>query len=164
MSVLSDYEIKKLSKSSNLIKPLIEEQLNPHGYDLAIQSVWVNNKLLEHKEDFDIMILPRTFFIVNTKETVNLKDTPLPLIAKLWIKTSFARQGIILSDGLIDCGFKGTLNLCCYNASNTGIYLVKQQPFCQVVFETATPPEKGYAQRSGNYQNQKTVMFAGVKQ
>ena len=161
MSVLSDYEIKELSKSSNLIKPLHEDQLNPHGYDLAIQAVWIKGTMYD--ED-NITIPHKTFFIVNTKETLNLLDTPLPLIAKLWIKTSFARQGIILSDGLIDCGFKGTLNLCCYNASETEVYMNQDQPFCQVVFETATPPEKGYAQRSGNYQNQNTVMFAGVKQ
>jgi len=161
MSILTDREIKE---NHQLLSPLKEEQLNPHGYDLAVESVCINNDLYDKGEWFDISIPPKTFFIVNTLETVDLLETNVPLVAKMWIKTSFARKGIILSDGLIDCGFRGTLNLCCYNASDSFITLKKGQPFCQIVFEVVNSPDEEYAERSGNYQNQKTIMFEGGKQ
>ena len=157
MSILSDKEIQTGAWLYELLIPFKEEQLNPHGYDLSLKAVWINGKL--HIED-EIEIPSKTFFIVNTVEMVNLKEQPDSLIAKLWIRTTFARQGIILSDGLIDCGFKGTINLCCYNASSSPIYLQKNVPFCQIAFERVEAPENDYSERSGHYQNQKTVMLA----
>ena len=144
--ILNDKQIKERSINNKLIKPFLEKQLTPNGYDVTIEEV----------EPFSstYIVPPKSTFIVLTKETLNM---PPNLVGQMKIKTKWARKGLILSDGLIEAGFRGQLNLCFYNASENEVKIGKL-PIVQVYFSEIETVEKQYEERSGNYQDLHTIM------
>ena len=136
--ILTDKEIRKLVKEKKLIEPFEEEHLTPNGYDVS------SNK--------HIYILPRQCCVVVTDETLKI---PNNVVAQIWLKTRYARQGIQATFGMIDAGFEGTLALSLYNASQELVHIPKSGTVAQVVFiRLDKSVEKVYVERSGNYQNQ----------
>lgn len=154
--ILSDNSIKELVEKIKLIKPFNEKQLTPNGYDVSIEKIErINGENTKEKDD-KYYIEPGEYFIVLTKEKVNM---PKNIVGRLSIKTKFARKGIILSPGVVDAGFIGKLNLCFYNANGIPVAIEKGRTIVQLVFEKMEKDsEKTYEQRSGNYQNQKDIM------
>ena len=79
----------------------------------------------------------------------------------MWLRTSWARKGIICSFGKIDSGFKGNLTLLGLNAGKDNVIIEIGNTFAQIVFETlSTTANELYAERSGNYQNQKGITWS----
>ena len=83
---------------------------------------------------------------------------PKDLVASIWLKSSYAQQGIMATFGKIDAGFKGKLRISIYNASNNTIDLFKKDEsdkrIAQIVFhQLNSVPHQLYDERSGNYQN-----------
>jgi dCTP deaminase len=105
----------------------------------------------------DTFILPpECHTLIGTKERVEL---PNYLCAQIWLKSSWARKGLLASFGLIDAGFHGNLTLSVYNASDKDIEFHLDQGIVQVCFILLTSSaEKTYSQRSGNYQNSNVVV------
>jgi len=143
---LNDEQIQK----SNIIKPFKEENLTPNGYDVTIEKI---EMIDDGQEIWSVM--PKTGFIVLTNEIINMPEN---LIGNLWLKTKWARQGIILSAGVVDAGFKGKLNLCCYNSRVFSVSFNKNDKFVQLILSEIEKPKKSYSERSGNYQNQKEII------
>lgn len=80
------------------------------------------------------------------------------ITSQLWIRSSYARKGIMASFGKVDAGFHGTLTFGCFNASDTDVEIPIGDRFCQIVFENlASVPKALYQERSGTYQNQRGV-------
>jgi dCTP deaminase len=158
MTLLSDAEIKRWMADGKLcIEPFTEKNLTPNGYDLTIEEVMVPGQA----KAFDVTVPSMTRFVVSTRERVELNG---PMAAQLWIRTTWARRGVLAAFGRIDAGFKGTLTLAAFNASAEPLPIKAGETFAQVVFEPlAGDVEKGYAQRSGNYQDQKGVTLAKNK-
>jgi dCTP deaminase len=144
--ILSDVDIKKRIKKGEIsITPFNPKNLTPNGYDLTIHEVMVNR---ETKKETTIQ--PLTWFAIGTYEYVNLGNHA----AQLWIRSSYARKGILSSFGKVDTGFEGTLTLSCFNTKEP-IHLCHGERFCQIVFEEmSSPPEKGYR---GKYKGQKKI-------
>ncbi|MEM3027384.1 MAG: dCTP deaminase [Candidatus Bathyarchaeia archaeon] len=152
MSILSDREIKAFMHSGQIsIEPFIEERLTPNGYDLSIAELLIPAQGLRIVSD-KARIPPLTWFLVGTLEKISLGAK---VSAQLWIKSSWARRGVLGSFGKVDAGFQGTLTLSALNASQNPLEITIGDPFVQIVFETLiSEAELTYEKRSGRYQGQ----------
>jgi len=155
MSILSDGDIENSIKNNELsIEPYNPKNLTPNGYDLSIGEIYIK-KTEQHIKEGIISIPPLSWFAISTKEYVKIG----PCIAsQLWIRSSYARKGILASFGKVDAGFEGTLTISCFNSNDEEIEIPIGDRFCQIVFENlSTKPNALYDVRSGSYQNQRGV-------
>jgi dCTP deaminase len=78
--------------------------------------------------------------------------------SQLWIRSSYARRGVMASFGKVDAGFHGTLTFGCFNSSDEPLEIPIGDRFCQIVFEDmASIPSELYDKKSGNYQGQRGI-------
>jgi dCTP deaminase len=95
-------------------------------------------------------------FLVSTKERVRLPDF---LMGNLWLRTSWARKGVLASFGVVDAGFEGELTLAAFASGSVEVEIGKT--FAQIVFfRLGRPAAETYARRSGVYQGQSGVTLA----
>lgn len=155
MTILSDEDIQKSVKNSELsIEPFNQKNLTPNGYDLSIDEIYIK-KSNQHINEGIALIPPMTWFAISTKEFVKIGPQ---ISSQLWIRSSYARKGILASFGKVDSGFHGTLTIGCFNSSDQEIEIPIGDRFCQIVFERlSTVPKALYKERSGTYQNQRGV-------
>jgi dCTP deaminase len=151
MVVLSDADILKAMESGDIaISPFHEENLTPNGYDLTIAEVATQGSGAATKAVATVQ--PAAAFLVSTEERVELGES---VAASLWLRTTWARRGVLASFGKVDAGFRGTLTLAAFNASGGPLEVPAGETFAQVVFERlGSNAEKGYGRRSGHYQDQ----------
>ncbi|OGS51187.1 MAG: dCTP deaminase [Euryarchaeota archaeon RBG_16_68_12] len=157
MAVLSDRDILKAVEAKRLrIGGFRPENLTPNGYDLTIAEVAVLGAKPETVRSGIAKVPPQTRFAVATVEVV---DLGADVTAQLWLRTTWARRGVITGFGKVDAGFRGTLTLGGYNANASEVVeLPIGERFAQIVFEDLTSPaEKAYGERSGHWQDQKGV-------
>ena len=159
--MLSDSDIIGMMKSGDIVLQGFKPgNLTPNGYDLTIGEIFLPSLDQKTKEG-DVTIPPATWFLVGTEEVVELKKG---ITGQLWIRTSWARKGVIGSFGKIDAGFRGNLTLSAFNASNMPLKISVGDRFAQIVFvRMLTPSEKGYDERSGNYQDQRGITLDSKK-
>jgi dCTP deaminase len=155
MSILSDRDIKKSIDDSTLgIEPFIEKNLTPNGYDLSIDEVYIR-KTDEHIKKGIAVIPPLTWFAISTKEFVKMGPQ---ITSQLWIRSSYARKGVMVSFGKVDAGFHGTLTISCFNSNDQLLEIPIGDRFCQIVFENMESiPSELYDRKSGTYQNQRGI-------
>lgn len=158
MAVLSDKNIRELIRNGELsIEPFVEKNLTPNGYDLTIDEIYIK-KTDQYINEGIAKIPPLTWFAVSTREFVKMGAK---VVSQLWIRSSYARKGIIASFGKVDAGFHGTLTISCFNASHEEVEIPIGDRFCQIVFEElSSKPEELYENRSGNYQNQRGIKLS----
>ena len=138
------------------IDPFNKDNLTPNGYDLTIKEIEIPNG--DKTSNGDLAIPPGKRFAVSTKERIACGPN---LCAQLWLRTTWARKGIVCSFGKIDSGFDGTLTLLGFNSSEQNVILSIDVTFAQMVFEVMTGPASSlYSERSGNYQNQKGITWS----
>ena len=155
MTILSDIDIKNSIENNDLsIEPFNAKNLTPNGYDLSIDEVYIR-KTDQHIKEGIAIIPPLTWFAISTKEFVKMGQQ---ITSQLWIRSSYARKGIIASFGKVDAGFHGTLTISCFNSNDEEIELPIGDRFCQIVFENlSSKPAELYDKKSGNYQNQRGI-------
>ena len=155
MSILSDRDIKKSMDNKFLgIEPFIEKNLTPNGYDLSIEEVFIK-KTDQHIKDGIAVIPPLTWFAISTKEFVKMGPK---ITSQLWIRSSYARKGVMASFGKVDAGFHGTLTISCFNSNDKPLEIPIGDRFCQIVFENMESiPSELYDKKSGKYQNQRGI-------
>jgi|TARA_B110000438_G_scaffold254493_1_gene260776 dCTP deaminase len=157
MAILSDEAILSAIDVGELnIVPFNKNNLTPNGYDLTIDEVEIPN---ESKTLEGSLVIPAgKRFAVSTKERIECGSN---VCAQLWLRTSWARKGIMCSFGKIDSGFNGTLTLLGFNSGNEEVELKIGETFAQMVFEMMSGPAASqYSERSGNYQNQKGITWS----
>jgi dCTP deaminase len=152
MSILSDRDIIEAFKTQDLdIEPFVEKNLTPNGYDLSIEEVFIK-KNDEYVKKGKALIPPLSWFAISTREFVKMGPK---ITSQLWIRSSYARKGILASFGKVDAGFHGTLTISCFNANDESLEIPIGDRFCQIVFENMeNVPSELYDKKSGNYQNQ----------
>ena len=157
MTVLSDEAILSALDLGELeIDPFNKNNLTPNGYDLTIKEIEIPNG--DKTSNGDLAIPPGKRFAVSTKERIACGPN---LCAQLWLRTTWARKGIVCSFGKIDSGFDGTLTLLGFNSSEQNVILSIDVTFAQMVFEVMTGPASSlYSERSGNYQNQDGITWS----
>ncbi len=155
MPVLSDADlVDAMARGRLTIENFDERNLTPNGYDVTVAEVFVPTTEVKTTRG-SATIWPSSRFAVSTLEVFHLGPD---LCAEIWLRTTWARRGVLGSFGKIDAGFRGTLTLAAFNASNEALEIPMGDRFAQVVFETLTSPAKaGYAERSGHYQDQSGV-------
>jgi len=155
MSILSDGDIEESIKNCNLsIEPFNSDNLTPNGYDLSIGEVFIK-KNQHHAKQGKVCIPPLSWFAISTKEYVKMGPN---ITSQLWIRSSYARKGILASFGKVDAGFEGTLTISCFNSNDEEIEISVGDRFCQIVFENMSRrPNALYDERSGSYHKQRGV-------
>ena len=155
MSILSDVDIKRCIQKKELdIEPFVENNLTPNGYDLSIDEIFIR-KTDEHIKEGIAKIPAQTWFAISTKEFVKMGPK---ITSQLWIRSSYARKGVMASFGKVDAGFHGTLTISCFNSNDESLDIPIGDRFCQIVFENMqSAPSELYDKKSGNYQNQKGI-------
>lgn len=159
MAILSDADIQRERANGTLgIAPFDDKSLTPNGYDLRIAEVMLPDESSDVFREGKVVVPPQTRFLVSTVERVTM---PSDVTGQLWIRSSYARRGVLGAFGKIEAGFVGTLTVGGFNAARAPLELPMGDRFCQVVFERMeSVPRKLYAERSGNYQNQSGVTLA----
>lgn len=152
MGALTDREIKALVGRGLLIgENFVEKNLTPNGYDLTIGEVKVNSDPIST----DALVPGASRFLVSSREFMNLPDD---VIGMIWIRSSYARKGVLGSFGLVDAGFRGNLTLTFYNSSTEELEIRGGDRIAQIVFiRLESPVDKTYSERSGNYQNSRGI-------
>lgn len=155
MAVFSDADLARLlAKGEVHIEPFREENLTPNGYDVTIAEVVIPGRGPGVTRGV-ATVPPGSRFAVGTEELVQLGHG---VSGELWLRTTWARRGVLASFGMIDAGFRGTLTLAAFNASDGPLDVPVGERFAQIVFLALTSPsEKSYEHRSGHYQDQRGV-------
>jgi len=161
MTVLSDSEILDEMRRGRLkIEGFQDGNLTPNGYDVTVEEVWIPNTRIRARSG-DALVPGNSWFVIGTKEYLAL---PSDIVGEIWIRTTWARRGVLSSFGRIDAGFKGNLTFSAFNASEDYVRVPTGDRFAQVVFERlGAPARKGYGERSGNYQGQRGITLAPSK-
>ncbi len=154
---LSDAGIlEAIAKGRLRIENFNETNLTPNGYDVTIAEVVVP-ATGEKTTRGSATVGPSTRFAVSTLEVFELGPD---VCASIWIRTTWARRGVVGSFGKIDAGFRGTLTLGAYNSSHEPLEVPIGDRFAQVVFEVlSSSARQGYEARSGHYQDQRGVQL-----
>lgn len=158
MTVLSDRDIlAAVERGELVIEPLDERRLTPNGYDLGIAEVALPDSGPTVGEDV-AKVPAGARFVVSTQERVRLGPG---LAGQLWLRTTWARRGVLASFGRVDAGFDGTLTLAAHNAGRAELEVPVGETFAQLVLEPLTSAAAAtYERRSGNYQHQRGVTLA----
>ncbi|MGA2573861.1 MAG: dCTP deaminase [Candidatus Methanomethylicaceae archaeon] len=135
MTILSDAEILECLCSGELrIDPFSDKSLSPAGYDLrngASTAIDVGKQSLLH-----------------TMERLEIGPS---ICGQIYIRSSFAREGLVGSFAFIDPGFKGQLTLAFINMGISRVEIAEGERIAQVVFnKMGSSSSKPY---SGRYQN-----------
>jgi dCTP deaminase len=159
MAVLSDADIVEARRRGELaVEPWLESNLTPNGLDLRVAEVLVPDTGGEPVRSGTAQVPGQARFLVSTLERVRLGPS---LAGQLWIRSSFARRGVLAAFGKVEAGFDGTLTVGCFNAGRQPLGLPIGERFCQLAFEPlSSPAAKLYPQRSGSYQGQRGVTLA----
>lgn len=159
MPVLSDGTIEELVGTDTLdVEPFEPDNLTPNGLDLRVGEVLLPERDTPPKTEGIAELPPMERFLISTEEVVTLGPS---LAGQLWIRSTYARKGVIAAFGKVEAGFSGTLTIACFNSSQEPIELPIGDRFCQIAFEALTDAADAlYADRSGNYQGQRGVTLA----
>lgn len=121
------------------ITPFSNDSLSPSGYDLRAGQ--------------DMKIPSGHQTLIHTLERVEL---PPSIAGELFIRSSFAREGLMGSFAFVDPGFKGQLTISVANLGRKEIGISKGERLVQIVFnELDIPSSKPYA---GKYQDSSGVV------
>lgn len=152
MAVLTDGRIMQMVVDGYLISENFRsENVTPNGYDVTIGSV----KSEDLEESPSAEVKPKSPFWVSSEEYFRM---PSDIGAQIWIRSSYARKGIIGSFGFIDAGFIGTLTLSFYNGASRPVMIEKGSTIAQIIFmELENSVDAEYGQRSGHYQEKRGI-------
>ena len=154
MAILGDRDIMSLIAKGFLISENFNEKsVTPNGYDFRAHQVRIDGS------DFDKVDLnPGKFALVSSLEYFNM---PKNVIGNIWLRSSFARKGLIGTFGVIDAGYQGNITVGLYNAGSSPVTLKTEERIAQIVFSMLiSEAEHDYGIRSGNYQGKRGIVEA----
>ena len=158
----------------NLLKlfPDFKEDIQENGIDLRIGELYTIHPLRHgvfkckigcindkkyiptyypvKREDKDHYVLePRTFYFGKIDRPIHI---PKGYIQQYYLRSSFSRCGLILTDAIGDSGFKGTLMFGLYNSGYSKVHM----GFNERIIQAVTIKTDGTAlEYDGDYQNDK---------
>src|SRR5207244_4834062 len=137
MAVLSDGDIRRYQAKGELrIEPFDEAHLTPNGYDVTIEEVLVPSSNVRTTRGV-ANVPPLTRFAVSTRESVSLGRH---VAGQLWLRTTWARRGVLAAFGIIDAGFSGTLTFGALNGASEVLEGPIGERFAQPVFLSSETP------------------------
>jgi dCTP deaminase len=137
LATLSDGDILAALKTGAIkIAPFSEASLSPAGYDLRAGRTFT--------------IPLRKVELLYTMERIEL---PADLSGQIFMRSSFAREGLVGSFALVDPGFRGQLTLTFLNMGKADVAIAEGERIAQLVLtRLESPAKKPY---SGRYQDSK---------
>jgi dCTP deaminase len=156
MAPWSDADIRAAVEAGTFkAEPWHPQDLTPNGLDLRIAHVLVPAQGQEPVTSGTAVVPPMTRFVVGTEAVLSM---PADVVGSLWIRSSYARRGVLASFGKVDAGFRGNLTVGAFHAGHEPLSIPIGDRFCQIVIEPLrSPPTKAYA---GRYQDQRGVTLA----
>lgn len=154
MAILGDKDISAMITQGFLISEnFSEKSVTPNGYDFRAHQIRIDGS------DFDkIDLMPGKFALVSSLEYFNM---PKNIIGNIWLRSSFARKGLIGTFGVIDAGYHGNITVGLYNAGSAPVTLQAEERIAQIVFSMLmSEAEQDYGIRSGNYQGKRGLVEA----
>ena len=102
MTILGDRDITGLIAQGFLISEnFSEKSVTPNGYEFRAHQIRIDGS------DFDkIDLMPGKFALISSLEYFNM---PKNVIGNIWLRSSFARKGLIGTFGVIDAGYQGNI-------------------------------------------------------
>jgi dCTP deaminase len=138
-------------------EPWHAQDLTPNGLDLRVAHVLVPSVSAEPVSSGTATVPPLARFVVGTEAVLAM---PATAAGSLWIRSSYARKGVLASFGKVDAGFRGNLTVGAFHAGHEPLSIPVGDRFCQLVLETLqTPPTRDYSPK-GRYQDQRGVTLA----
>jgi dCTP deaminase len=137
--IVSDGTILDLIQHGTMsIEPFDPNKLTPNGYDFSITD--------------KVILAPNQGTQVETVESVSL---PGFMGSMMFLRSSYARKGVVASFGFVDAGFKGKIRFYLKNLGEETVEVVKEKGVFQMIFlNMDREAVKTYELRSGHYQNQ----------
>jgi dCTP deaminase len=139
-------------------EPWHPQDLTPNGLDLRVAHVLVPSVAPEPVAAGTATVPPMTRFVVGTEAVLTM---PQDAVGSLWIRSSYARRGVLASFGKVDAGFRGNLTVGAFHAGHEPLQVPIGDRFCQIVLESLkSAPTKDYGAKGGRYQDQRGVTLA----
>ena len=143
--ILSSSEmVRRLGEDSRqgdlVIRPYSAECQQPASYDLRVGG--------------DFILPPGACTLVNSLGWVEL---PVDLAATLRCRSSFGRQGLLITAGFVDPGFRGQLTLCLVNMGAGHLPLRRNDRAVQMILHEVTG---GGCTYEGRYQDSSGIVQA----
>lgn len=165
--ILCDTTIKnKIRNGIIKFEPFIEKNVQPASIDITLSNHFLEpgfsgsivnlstpikyNEFIADKKN-GYVLRPHNFVLASTVEYMGI---PRDITAWVEGRSSIGRVGLFIQNaGWIDPGFKGTITLELYNASEQSIRLIPGTKVGQIIFsELDNPAYKAY---DGKYQGQR---------
>lgn len=159
MAVWSDTDfLRAVDEGRFRAEPWRPDDLTPNGLDLRVAAVHIPGGQGPDVTEGTAVVPPQTRFVIGTEEQLEM---PEDAVGSLWIRSSYARRGVLASFGKVDAGFHGNLTVGAFHAGHEPLEIPVGDRFCQIVLEElATPPQASYAKKSGTYQGQRGVTLS----
>ncbi len=177
MAVKSDKWIRQMAREHGMIEPFSETQvregvisygLSSYGYDVRIANefkIFTNiNHMVVDPKDFDprsfvdfegdqCIIPPNSFALARTVERFKV---PRDVIVVTIGKSTYARCGIIVNVTPLEPEWEGIVTLEVSNTPPLPARIYAGEGIAQMLFfQSDEPCETSYADKKGNYQDQK---------
>ena len=184
MTVLSDRWIKKMSKSTGMIKPFVDKQnrrgkvsfgLSSYGYDARVSNDFkiftnVNSTIVDPKnfkkdgfisKKSNICVIPPNSFAL--ARTVEYFKIPKNVLVICLGKSTYARCGIIVNVTPLEPGWEGHVTLEFSNTTPLPAKIYANEGVAQFIFLKGNEkPNVSYAERNGKYMGQKGVTLPKI--
>ncbi|MCL4334387.1 MAG: hypothetical protein M1290_03850 [Candidatus Thermoplasmatota archaeon] len=137
--IVSDGTIQELIQQGTIsIEPFDPGKLTPNGYDFSLTE--------------KVILPPNHGAQVETLESVSL---PGFIGSMMFLRSSYARKGVVASFGFVDAGFRGKIRFYLKNLGDESVEIIKEKGVFQMIFLNMDKEAvKTYEKRSGHYQNQ----------
>jgi dCTP deaminase len=183
---MCDTQISELAARYGMISPFypdgsppgaISYGLSSYGYDVRLAGSFMEPNTasgstidpkagermpvvsFERNEPFDLP--PHGFVLGHTIEWINM---PPDVMAICVGKSTYARCGLIVNVTPLEPGWRGQVTLEISNTASLPVRIYPGEGIAQFVFlRGSTVPNRGYAIRSGTYQNQRGITLPKVR-
>lgn len=108
--ILSDIEIRRRVSTGEIgIDPFLDDSLSPNGIDLRIgdKALDMNNEIEFNATD-GFTGKADTFYLMSTLERISL---PMNVVGFIFLKSTWARMGVLIPPTVVDAGYGGILSL-----------------------------------------------------
>ena len=185
MSIMSDRWIRRMAAEHKMIEPFSERfegqgvvsyGLSSYGYDIRLShefKVFTNvyNSIVDPKSfdeeafisfETDVCVIPpNSFALACTMEYFRI---PVDILTICVGKSTYARCGIIVNVTPFEPGWEGKVTLEISNTTPLPAKVYAGEGIAQVLFFKGNEPcETSYAQRSGKYQGQQSIVLPKVR-
>ena len=144
--ILSGRDIDWYIQTGKLeISPVSPEQFQQNGIDLILDEVEQKQEYILHPDYFSAF----KFCLGCTRETLKLPDD---LMAFVELRSTWARNGLIIPPTIVDAGFPGNLTLEILPCQDLKVPYGER--FAHLIFSRLTSPSEPYR---GKYSGQKGI-------